>query len=442
MKPVTNIWHPCTQMKDHEKYPIIKIDRGEGIYLYDDKGNQYVDAVSSWWVNIFGHNNPRLKNAIKNQLDKLEHVIFAGLTHDPALKLTEELLAITPDNLTKVFYADIGSAAVESAMKLSFGYRKNNGITTKKRFIYLDHGYHGETLGALSVCGEELYTELYGDIMMDNIRVQGPDCFKCPYGKKRETCSAECFEHMESAMEKHRHQTTAVIVEPLLQCASGMKMYPPIYLKKLCEAAKSYDIHTIFDEIASGFGRTGTMFAFEQAGSKPDFVCVSKGLTSGYLPLAAVITTDEIYSAFYDEYTSLKAFLHSHSFTGNPLACAVAYETMQMFKELNTIEENRKKYPVLQEYLDRKFTGKPHVGEIRHLGTVSAVQLVKDVSTKEAFDWRERTGFQIFRKAITKGVYLRNLGDTLYFMTPYIITEDEMVKLADIAYESAYEVLG
>ncbi|ADD67881.1 adenosylmethionine-8-amino-7-oxononanoate aminotransferase [Denitrovibrio acetiphilus DSM 12809] len=441
MKPVTNIWHPCTQMKDHETYPIIKIERGEGIYLYDDKNNKYIDAVSSWWVNIFGHNNPRLKDAIKNQLDKIEHVIFAGITHDPALKLTEQLLSVTPENLTKVFYADIGSAAVESAMKLSYGYRKNNGVTSKKRYLYLDSGYHGETLGALSVCGEELYTELYGDIMIENIRVQGPDCYRCPYGKTRNECSAQCFEHMERTIEKHANEITAVIIEPLLQCAGGMKMYPPLYLQKLCEAAKAYDIHTIFDEIASGFGRTGTMFALEQAGVQPDFICVSKGLTSGYLPMSAVLTTDEIYSAFYDDYTTLKAFLHSHSFTGNPLACAVANETMKMFKELNIIEENRKKFPVMHEYINKKFKGQPHVGEIRHLGCVSAVELVKDVKTKESFDWKDRTGFQIFRKSITKGAYLRNLGDVIYFMPPYVITEDEMIKLVDIAHESIFEVL-
>lgn len=442
MKPVTNIWHPCTQMKDHEKYPLVKIDRGEGIYLIDEHGNKLIDAVSSWWVNLFGHNTPRLKNAIKDQLDKLEHCIFAGLTHDPALKLTESLLEVTPANLTKVFYADIGSAAVESAMKLSYGYRKNNGITAKKRFMYLDHGYHGETLGALSVCGEQLYTELYGDIMMDNIRVQGPDCYRCPYGKTRNDCSAECFEHMERAMEKHAHETTAVMIEPLLQCAGGMKMFPPIYLKKLCQCAKAHDIHTIFDEIASGFGRTGTMFALEQAGVEPDFVCVSKGITSGYLPLAAVLTTDEIYMAFYDDYTSLKAFLHSHSFTGNPLACAVANETMKIFKENNVIETNKEKFRVMHEYLNKKFEGKPHVGEVRHLGCVSAVQLVKDVKTKEGFDWKERTGFQIFRNAVQKGAYLRNLGDVIYFMTPYIINEDEIVKLVDIAHDSVYEVLS
>jgi len=442
LKVQTNIWHPCTQMKDHEKYPILNIERGEGIYLYDQDGNSYIDAVSSWWVNLFGHSTPRLKNAIKDQLDKLEHVIFAGITHNPALELTESLLEITPDNLTKVFFADIGSAAVESAMKLSYGARKNNGVTSKKRFIYLDSGYHGETLGALSVCGEELYTELYGDIMMDNIRVQGPDCFRCPFKKERNTCDGECFCHMEEAMEKHSDEVTAVIIEPLLQCAGGMKMFPPVYLKKLVEAAKAYDIHTIFDEIASGFGRTGTMFGLEQAGVSPDFVCLSKGLTSGYLPMSVVLTTEEVYDAFYDDYTTLKAFLHSHSFTGNPLACAVANETMKIFKEDNIIENNRKKFPVMQEYIDKKFSGQLHVGEIRHLGCVTAIQFVKDVKTKEAFDWKERTGFQMFRRAITKGAYLRNLGDVMYFMTPYIITEDEMIKLVDIAHESAYEVLG
>jgi len=441
MKVNTPIWHPCTQMKDHETYPIIKIEKGEGIYLIDDKGKRYIDAVSSWWVNLFGHNNPRLKKAISDQMDKIEHVIFAGITHTPAQILADDLVKLTPEKLTKVFFADIGSAAVESAMKLSYGYRYNTGNSKKNRYIYLDAGYHGETLGALSVCGEELYTELFGDIMMENVRVQGPDCFRCPFGKERTSCNAECFCHMEKAMAEHHEHITAVILEPLLQCAGGFKMYPPVYLKKLVQAAAHYDIHTIFDEIACGFGRTGTMFALEQADVCPDFLCLSKGITSGYLPLSVVMTHDGIYDAFYDEYTTLKAFLHSHSYTGNPLACAAGVETMKIFREDKVAENNGKKFPVMHEYLDKKFSGKPHVGEVRHLGCVSAVELVKDTKTKEKFDWKARTGFQIFRKAIEKGAYLRNLGDVIYFMTPYVITEDEMVKLVDIAYESVYEVL-
>ncbi|MGE4319377.1 MAG: adenosylmethionine--8-amino-7-oxononanoate transaminase [Deferribacterales bacterium] len=441
MKPSTPVWHPCTQMKDHETYPIIKIDRAEGIYLYDDKGKQYIDAVSSWWVNLFGHNHPRLKKALRDQLDKVEHVIFAGITHDPAEILAKDLVDITPEKLTRVFFADIGSAAVESAMKLSYGYRKNTGNEKKNRYIYLDNGYHGETLGALSVCGEQLYSELFGAIMIENIRVQGPDCYRCPFNKTRDNCDAECFCHMEKAMADNRDTVTAVILEPLLQCAGGFKMHPPIYLKKLVKAADHYGIHTIFDEIACGFGRTGTMFALEQAGVCPDFLCLSKGITSGYLPLSVVMTHEDIYDAFYDEYTTLKAFLHSHSYTGNPLACACGVETMKIFRDDDVINANRKKFPVMHEYINKKFGGKPHVGDIRHLGCVSAIELVENTSTKKNFDWKKRTGFQIFRKAVEKGAYLRNLGDVIYFMTPYIITEDEMVKLVDIAYESVYEVL-
>lgn len=441
MKVNTPVWHPCTQMKDHETYPIIRIERGEGIYIYDADGKGYIDAVSSWWVNLFGHNNPRLKRAITDQMDKIEHVIFAGITHSPAQTLAEELVALTPDELTKVFFADIGSAAVESAMKLSYGYRYNTQNAKKNRYIYLDSGYHGETLGALSVCGEQLYTELFGQIMIENIRVQGPDCYRCPFGKERNSCDAECFCHMEKAMAENHEHITAVLIEPLLQCAGGFKMFPPVYLKKLVQAAKHYDIHTIFDEIACGFGRTGTMFALEQAGVCPDFLCLSKGITSGYLPLSVVITHDGIYDAFYDDYTTLKAFLHSHSYTGNPLACAAGVETMKIFREDSVVEANAKKFPVMHEYINKKFGGRPHVGEIRHLGCVSAIELVKDTATKEKFDWKSRTGFQIFRKAIEKGAYLRNLGDVIYFMTPYVITEDEMIKLVDIAYESVYEVL-
>lgn len=441
MKPDTPVWHPCTQMKDHEKHPIIKIEKANGIYLYDDKGNSYIDAVSSWWVNLFGHNNPRLKKALTDQMDKIEHVIFAGITHEPAQTLAQNLVDITPERLTKVFFADIGSAAVESAMKLSYGYRKNTGDEKRCKYIYLDSGYHGETLGALSVCGEELYTELFGAIMVQNIRVQGPDCFRCPFGKTRDNCSAECFCHMEKAMADNRDTVTAVLIEPLLQCAGGFKMFPPIYLKKLIQAAEYHGIHTIFDEIACGFGRTGTMFALEQAGVCPDFLCLSKGITSGYLPLSVVMTHDKIYDAFYDEYTTLKAFLHSHSYTGNPLACACGVETMKIFKEDDVINRNRQKFPVMQNYIDKKFGGGKNIGEIRHLGCVTAVELVKDIKTKEKFDWKQRTGFQIFRKAVEKGAYLRNLGDVIYFMTPYIITENEMVKLVDIAYDSVNEVL-
>ena len=435
------IWHPCTQMKDHEKYPLIKIVKGKGIYLYDDKGKKYIDAISSWWVNLFGHSNERLNNALKQQVEKLEHVIFANFVHEPALKLTEKLLKIVPKPLSKVFFADNGSSAVEVAMKMSFGYFKNKG-EIRNKFVYLDSGYHGETLGALSVCGEELYSEMYKEIMISNIRVKGPDCFRCPYGKERDKCDAECFEFMEEALLQHKNEVCAVLIEPIVQCAGGFKIYSPKYLQKLRNLTRELGIHLIADEIAVGFGRTGKMFACEHAGITPDFMTLSKGITGGYLPLSVVLTTDEIYDAFYDDYTSLKAFLHSHSYTGNPLACAVAVEVLNIFEEENILEKNKEKYQYLQKRVKERFLNYKFCGEVRYKGFIVAVELVKNRENKEPFDWKERIGFQIYRKALEKGALLRNLGDVIYFMPPYVIEFDEIDKLVDIAYSATKEILG
>lgn len=429
-------------MKDLETNPLLEIERGEGVYLIDRNGKRYIDAVSSWWVNLFGHCNPRLTNALKNQADRLEHVIFAGATHKPAEEVAEGLLALTPPELNKIFFADNGSSAVESAMKMSYGYRRNTGSHRKNRYAFLTDGYHGETLGCLSVCGETLYTDLYGDIMIDNIKVLGPDCFRCPCGKKRGGCSAECFSFMEKALRENAGILTAVLIEPLIQCAGGFRMYPPEYLVKLRRLTTELDIHLIFDEIAVGFGRTGTMFALEQAGVCPDMLCLSKGITSGYLPLSAVLTTDEIFYGFYDDYSAGKAFLHSHSYTGNPLACSVAAETLKIFRDENVIENNKPKFAHMRKCIEEAFGGHPNVGEIRHTGFVSAVELVKNKEGNLPFESGLRTGFQIYRKAVEKGALLRNLGDIIYFMPPYIISRDETETLVDIARESVKEVLG
>ncbi|WP_022850410.1 adenosylmethionine--8-amino-7-oxononanoate transaminase [Limisalsivibrio acetivorans] len=442
MKSPTNIWHPCTQMKDVEKHPLLEIERGRGIYLYDKNGKSYIDAVSSWWVNLFGHANPRLNEALSRQAQKLEHVIFAGTTHPAAEELTERLLRITPEGLTKVFFADNGSSAVESAMKMSYGYRFNTGEREKNRFAYITNGYHGETLGALSVCDEELYTTLYGPIMMDNLCVPGPDCTRCPYNKERHTCSAECFERSEKALRENAERLTAILVEPLLQCAGGFRMYPPVYLQKLRTLTKELNIHLIFDEIAAGFGRTGTMFALEQPGVTPDLLCLSKGITSGYMPLSVVMATDEIYYSFYDDYETLKAFMHSHSYTGNPLACALAVETLKIFEDENVIENNKDKYGHMRNLIEEAFKGHPNVGEIRHVGFVSAVELVQDRDKMIPFDWKDRTGFQIYRQAVKRGALLRNIGDTMYFMPPYVINKEQITTLVGIAEESLKEVLG
>ncbi len=435
------IWHPCTQMKDHEKYPLINIVKGKGVYLFDDAGNKYIDGISSWWVNIFGHSNKRLNEALKRQVDKLEHVIFAGFVHNPALEAVSRLLKVVPNGLTKVFFADNGSSAIEVAMKMSFGYFKNRG-KIKNRFVYLDSGYHGETLGALSVCGEELYSEKYKEIMIDNIKVKGPDCFRCPFGKTRDNCNAECFVFMEEALLKYKDVISAVLIEPIVQCAGGFKIYPPVYLKKLRKLTKELDIHLIADEIAVGFGRTGKMFACEHANITPDFMCLSKGLTGGYMPLSVVLTNNDIYDAFYDDYATMKAFLHSHSYTGNPLGCALAKEVLDIFSDEDILNKNKPKQEYLRNRVAERFSDYKYCGEVRSIGFITAVELVKDKKTKEPFGYKDKLGFQIYRKALKKGALLRNLGNIVYFMPPYVIEKDDIDRLVDIAYESVTEVLG
>ncbi|MEO7775067.1 MAG: adenosylmethionine--8-amino-7-oxononanoate transaminase, partial [Steroidobacteraceae bacterium] len=317
-RDLAHIWHPCTQMKDHEEQlPMLPIRRGSGVWLEDYEGKRYLDAISSWWVNLFGHANPCLNAALQEQLGSLEHVIFAGFTHAPAIELAEELVRITPAPLTRCFFADNGSAAIEVAVKMSFHYWRNKGLTRKTRFVTLANSYHGETLGALAVGDVALYKETYAPLLMDVITVPSPDCYERENGESWQDYSRRRFALMESALAQHADEIAAVIVEPLVQCAGGMRMYDPVYLKMLREACDRHGVHFIADEIAVGFGRTGTMFACEQAGVAPDLLCLSKGLTGGYLPLSVVMTGEDMYAAFYDEYTKLNAFLHSHSYTGN-----------------------------------------------------------------------------------------------------------------------------
>ncbi|HFD80294.1 MAG TPA: adenosylmethionine--8-amino-7-oxononanoate transaminase, partial [Gammaproteobacteria bacterium] len=325
------LWHPCTQMKDHEWLPLVPIRRGEGVWLEDFEGRRYLDAISSWWVNLFGHSNPRINAALKKQLDTLEHVILAGFTHEAVIELSERLVEITPPGLDRCFYADNGSSAIEIALKMSFHYWLNRGQTGKTRFITLSNSYHGETLGALAVGNVELYRDTYGPLLMETIQVPSPDCYHREAGESCAAYSERMFRHMERALEEHADEVCAVIVEPLVQCAGSMRMYDAVYLKLLRKACDHFGVHLIADEIAVGFGRTGTLFACEQAGISPDFLCLSKGLTGGYLPLSVVLTGERIYQAFYDDYQRLRAFLHSHSYTGNALGCRAALATLELF---------------------------------------------------------------------------------------------------------------
>ncbi len=432
------LWHPCTQMHDHENFPLIPIKSGKGVWLEDFDGKRYLDGISSWWVNLFGHSNPIINAALKNQIDTLEHVIFAGFTHETGIELAEKLVNITPAKLSRCFYADNGSAAVEVALKMSFHFWQNQGEFQKTKFVTLENSYHGETLGALAVGDVALYKKTYAPLLMNVITAPSPDCYFREESENWADYSTRQFEKIEKILEQNANEVCAVIVEPLVQCAGGMRMYDAIYLKLLRTACDKYQIHLIADEIAVGFGRTGTLFACEQANISPDFLCLSKGLTGGYLPLSTVLTTNEIYNAFYDDYSKLTAFLHSHSYTGNALACRAALATLGIFETQNVIQQNH----VLAEKmtkLSQCFLNHPNVAEVRQTGMILAIELVKNKITREPFPWQERRGLQIHRYALSKGVLLRPLGNVIYFMPPYVITFDELTLMFDVAWQAIIE---
>jgi len=415
-----HIWHPCTQMKDHETLPLIPIQRAKGVYLYDFDDNSYIDAISSWWVNIFGHVNEHISARVKEQLDTLEHVLLAGFTHKPAVHLAEKLVKITPKGLEKVFFADNGSSAVEVALKMSFHYHKNRG-EDRSLFLSLTNSYHGETIGALSVGDVKLYKETYAPLLIS--------CIQTPVPKDQTEASAEeAIIELEKILEQRGSEISALIIEPLVQGAGDMHMYNPLYIRKAKKLCESYGVHLIADEIMTGFGRTGTMFGCEQANVTPDFMTLSKGLTGGYLPLAVVMTTDEIYSAFYCDYSEYKAFLHSHSYTGNPLACSAALATLELFEATDVIGDNRKKSDYILKKLE-KFKSLTNIKEIRQTGMITAIEL-------KGYEPQERIGLKVYQYGLDNGVLLRPLGHIIYFMPPYIITYEEIDKMIDTAYEA------
>ena len=433
-RDVAVLWHPCTQMKDLELLPPIPIRRGDGVWLEDFDGNRYLDAISSWWVNLFGHANPRINAALRDQLETLEHVILAGFSHEPVVTLSERLIEVTPPGLSRCFYADNGSAAVEVALKMSFHYWRNTGRGGKTKFITLTNSYHGETLGALAVGDVALYKETYAPLLMEVISVPSPDCFYREPGESWADYSRRRFAPMAEALAQNADEVCAVIVEPLVQCAGGMRMYDPVYLTLLREACDAHDVHLIADEIAVGFGRTGTLFACEQAGITPDFLCLSKGLTGGYLPLSAVVTTNNVYQAFYDDYEKLTAFLHSHSYTGNPLACRAALATLDIFRDDDVLAANN----ALASTMTRAtahFSEHPHVAEVRQHGMILAVEMIRNKARREPYPWQERRGLHVYRHALSRGVLLRPLGNVVYMMPPYVVSADQIEHVAQVAWE-------
>jgi len=414
-RSLQSVWHPCTQMKAHEALPLIPIRRGEGVWLEDFDGNRYLDAISSWWVNLFGHNHPRIKDAIKNQLDQLEHVILAGFTHEPVVQLSERLRGLS--GLGHCFYASDGASATEIALKMSFHFWRNLGRENKNQFISLQNGYHGETIGALSVTDVALFKDTYATLLRPSVQMASPDWRLAEPGESAESYALRCAQMLEDYVATHHEDIAALILEPLVQCAAGMGMHHPVYLTRAREICSKYQVHLIADEIAVGFGRTGTMFACEQGGVTPDFLCLSKGISGGYLPLSVTLTSDDIYQAFYDDRVT-RGFLHSHSYTGNALACSAALATLDIFAEEQVLEKTQAKASYLNQGL-QAFSALP----IRHLRQTGMIWAF-DVNTQDQNFSRD-----FYCNALKQGLLLRPIGHTVYFMPPYIISEAEIDQL-------------
>lgn len=441
------LWHPCTQMREHpDPLPLIPVSSGEGAWLIGPDGSRMLDAVSSWWVNLFGHAEPRIAQAIARQASTLEHVILAGCSHLPAVTLAERLLAIAPRQpgrapLSKVFYADNGSAGVEVALKMAFQWFGNRGDEPRRtKFVALENGYHGETIGALSVGDIPLYRRVYAPLLMQSLFAPSPDAFLAPEGVSPQAHAEEAADALARLFDAHAGEICALVLEPLVQCAGGMRMYDPVYLKRARELCDVHGVFLIADEIAVGFGRTGTLFACEQAGVMPDLMCVSKGLTGGFLPLAAVLATQAIYDGFLDA-SRERAFLHSHSYTGNPLACAAALATLDIFRQDDVLARNRATAQAMAA-LAAPLAEHRHVAQVRQTGMILAIELCRDGNRATAFDPAQRVGLAAYRAAVAHGVLLRPLGDVLYWMPPYCVDTAQLQLLARVTRIAIDEATG
>ncbi len=429
------LWHPCTQMQEHpDTLPLVPIARGDGAWLIGHDGTRYLDAVSSWWTNLFGHSEPRIAAAIARQAQTLEQVMLAGFSHAPAVELAEKLLAIAPRQagrapLAKVFYADNGSAGVEVALKMAFHYFYNRGETRRSKFIALENGYHGETLGALAVGDIPLYRRVYAPLLGEALFAPSPDAYLAEAGESAAACAERAADALADLLDRHPGEICALILEPRVQCAGGMRMHDPRYLQRARQLCDANGVFLIADEIAVGFGRTGTLFASEQSKVMPDLLCLSKGLTGGFLPLAAVLATQEIYDAFLDD-SRERAFLHSHSYTGNPLACAAALASLGIFEEDEVLARNRD-IAANMKTLAGPFVDHPHVAEVRQAGMIVAFELTRDGDKRTPFPASRRVGLHAYRAALARGVVLRPLGDVLYWMPPYCIDDTQLKLLAE-----------
>jgi len=422
-------WHPFTQMKVYREEENLIFERGEGVYLYDIKGRKFIDAISSLWCNVHGHNHPKLNQAIVEQLKKVAHTTTLGSSNVPAILLAKRLVEISPKGLTKVFYSEDGAEAVEIAIKLAYQYWKNKG-EKRKAFITLSEAYHGDTLGAVSLGGIDLFHGTYKDLLFETIKLPSPYLFcKEKYGRLCDECKEELLSILEEIL-KSRDDIVAISLEAGIQAAAGMLPFPKGFLKGVRELTQKYKVLMIVDGVATGFGRTGSMFYCEQEDVSPDFMCLGKGITGGYLPLAVTLTTDEVFNAFLGEFGELKHFYHGHTYTGNNLACAVALANLEVFEEEKTLEKLKPKIEHLTKRLE-EFWELEHVGDVRQLGFMVGIELVKDKRTGEKFPYGERTGFKVAYKCRERGVFLRPLGDVMVLMMPLVIDFDQMDHVID-----------
>ena len=416
------VWHPCTQMKQHESFPLVAITKGRGAWLYDENGKALLDSISSWWTNLFGHSNSRINQAITSQLEKIEHVMLAGFTHLPVVELSERLSALTNHHLGHVFYASDGASAVEIALKMSHHYWQLNGKTQKKKFVCLENGYHGETLGALAVTDVAIFREAYGSLLQDVFTISSPDARKAKIGESAEDVARNAAKELEELFKKEHQNISAIIVEPLVQCAGQMAMHSPEYLRLVRDLCDRYEVHLIADEIAVGCGRSGKFFACEHAGIWPDFLTLSKGISGGYLPLSLCLTTDKIYQAFYGDQAQ-QGFLHSHSYTGNPLACAAALACLDIFETDNVLEKNTER----SQELANAFTWAKTDSRIEHWrqqGMILAFDVKSDYLKNSKMFARE-----MFSHSLDQGILIRPIGNTIYVMPPYILLPEETIEL-------------
>lgn len=436
-----HVWHPFTQMKGWED-PLI-IERGEGNYIIDIDGRRYLDGVSSLWVNIHGHRKKEIDDAIKEQLGKIAHSTMLGLANVPAIELSERLANITPRGLTRVFLSDSGSTAVEAALKMAFQYWSQRGNTTKKKFLAFTGAYHGDTFGSMGVGGIDLFFKKYQPLLLKTYRAPYPYCYRCPIKLKKTwpDCKTACLDVLEGILKKHHNEIAACIIEPLMQGAAGMIDSPPGFLKGVRRLTKKYKVLLIADEVATGFGRTGTMFACDGEGVVPDIMCLAKGITGGYLPVAATVASEKVYKAFLGRYDAFKTFFHGHTYTGNPLGCAAAVASIDIFRKERTLEKLRPKIALLTEELER-FSELEHVGDVRQRGLMAGIELVEDRKTKRRYPAKLRMGHCVAMDVRKMGLIIRPLGDTIVIMPPLSIKKTELKRITTILYGSIKRVTG